>query len=72
LGSSGQNEEKFFVSNSLELRKTWIRQFGGKGTIPSEVRKQRPSQGGEEVLLIGADTLSPQLWQKVSNTELKS
>lgn len=72
LGARHGEEEKLFVSNSLELRKSWIRQFGGFGTIPSEVKKQRPAQGGHAVLLIGADTLSQNLWQQLEAAPTKS
>jgi hypothetical protein len=71
LGSDSDPGVKNFVSNSLELRKTWIRQFGGKGTIPSELLKQRPKEGGKTVLLIGTDTLSPKLWERVSNSSVQ-
>jgi hypothetical protein len=72
LGADSEEDaNKFFVSNSLELRKTWIRQFGGKGTIPSEIQKQRPPHGGETVLLIGSDTLSLPLWQQMTRADMK-
>lgn len=72
LGAHHPPGEKVFVSNSLELRRTWIRQFGGHGIIPSELRKNRPANGGEEVLMIGSDTISPQLWSQISKVELKN
>jgi hypothetical protein len=64
LGARHEESERLFVSNSLDLRKTWIRQFGGTGSVPSEVKKQK-AQGSNTVLLIGSETLSPNLWEKL-------
>jgi hypothetical protein len=64
LGARHEESDKLFVSNSLDLRKTWIRQFGGMGSVPSEVKKQR-AQGSNTVLLIGSDSLSTKLWDQL-------
>jgi hypothetical protein len=72
LGADTEKDtSKFFVSNSLDLRKNWIRQYGGKATIPSDVLKKRPSQGAEAVVLVGSDTLSAKLWDQITHAEIE-
>jgi molybdenum-dependent DNA-binding transcriptional regulator ModE len=71
LGARHPEADRVFVSNSLDLRKTWIRQFGGAGIIPSEVKSRRPSHDWHAVLLIGSDTLSPTLWKELAKVPEK-
>jgi hypothetical protein len=52
---------KLLVSNSLEIRRAWIRKFGGHGAIPTEVRK-KAEKGDHSVWMIGTDSLSAGLW----------
>lgn len=58
------------VSNSLAVKKDWLRLFGGTTTIPSEPKKTR-AQDGAQVLLIGSDLLTPSFWQKLLRTTPK-
>lgn len=56
------------VSNSLAIRKAWISQYGGTGTLPSEVRMNRGSPLKENdvpVLLVGSEGLSEEYWKRV-------
>ena len=60
-----------FVSNSLEARRRWIREYGGAGVLPSEVRPSKgrgTSRESEPVpaLLIGAEDLPSEFWRKAA------
>lgn len=57
--------EKSVVSNSLYVRKEWLKKYGGSGTIPSELVDQA-RDGYGEVMLIGGDWLDPHIWQTLS------
>lgn len=61
---------KVFVSNSLEVRKSWISQYGGVGQIPSSVSKQKPQKDAQAVLVIATDQLSPQLWERIARYKM--
>jgi len=52
------------ISNSLALRQNWLSTYGGTGTIPTEARKGR-GKGHYIVYLIGADLLSPKIWNQI-------
>jgi hypothetical protein len=57
---------RILVSNSLEVRKTWIAQFGGTGILPSQVRKEKGAKAGDvPVLIVGAEDLGSAFWKKV-------
>jgi hypothetical protein len=55
-------ESKTLVSNSLFVRKLWLEQNGGVGSMPSALF-DKPRKGADEVLLIGGDWLDPHVWQ---------
>jgi hypothetical protein len=58
--------EKVLISNSLSIRKGWLQAFGGTGTLPSEPKKRQSSRlDTEKILLIGAETLSRSVWEKL-------
>jgi DNA-binding transcriptional LysR family regulator len=58
--------EKVLISNSLSIRRDWLHRYGGQGTLPSEPKKQKSSRlDTEPILLIGAETVSPVLWEKI-------
>lgn len=60
-------EPPTLVSNSLDVRKRWIAAHGGTGTLPSEIRKGKPSRPNEvPALLLGADDLPHAFWEKAS------
>lgn len=52
------------VSNSLAIKKEWIRIVGGTGALPSEPRPGK-HKDEEPVMLIGSELLSPVLWEKM-------
>jgi len=67
-GEKNSDGTQVFVSNSLEVRRQWLEKFGGKGVLPTEIRKDGNSKGKEvPVLLIAGDELPAALWQQVSS-----
>lgn len=54
------------VSNSLAIKRDWMRLFLGTTTIPSEPRRTRASTG-IDVLMVGSDLLTPTLWQGLTD-----
>lgn len=56
--------QKYFISNSLALRKLWLTKFGGHGMLPGKVRKQKAKEL-LPVLLIANDLFNEQLWPLV-------
>lgn len=61
--------DHLLVSNSLAVKKDWLGEFGGTGTLPSEPRRTKDSQS-KLILLIGSDLLSPPLWERIRNASL--
>lgn len=58
--------EKVLISNSLAIRREWLKEFGGTGTLPSAPKKRQSSRADtERVLLLGAETLSRAVWEKL-------
>ena len=63
-GHKKRNSEKVLISNSLSVREKWIREFGGRGTIPSNIEKRsRPKPGEVPVLLLAPDHIPKRLWE---------
>lgn len=62
-----QSFEHIFVSNSLAIKREWLFEFGGVGTVPSAAVKGKPRADEEPVLLIGSQTLSPLLWEQIES-----
>jgi LysR family transcriptional regulator, transcriptional activator for aaeXAB operon len=59
---------KVLVSNSLLVRKDWIENRGATGVLPSPVRKTRePGEDDEPVSVIGSESLTPSLWERISS-----
>lgn len=59
------------VSNSLAMRELWIKEFGGSGFFPSEVRKKKTNEPSEvPVYLIGSELLNPTVWGKIQKFPL--
>jgi DNA-binding transcriptional LysR family regulator len=62
----GKPPEKLLISNSLAIRREWFQAFGGTGTLPSEPKRRQSSRlDTERILLVGAETLSPALWERL-------
>ncbi|MFZ4403811.1 MAG: LysR family transcriptional regulator [Pseudobdellovibrionaceae bacterium] len=55
------------VTNSLAIKKDWLKQFGGTGWIPTKM-KQTKAENAEPVLLIGSDILNPKLWSTIEKS----
>lgn len=64
---TADKSQKLFVSNSLAARQLWFKRFGGQGILPSPLLKG-PARAAKElsVLLIGHETLAPNLWKVLS------
>ncbi len=54
------------VCNSLALRREWLHELGGTGSLPVDAKKGR-GKGYYSVFLIGSDLISPKLWSSVSD-----
>jgi len=52
------------VSNSLDVRRHWLKEIGGVGVLPSDAKTGR-GKGQYTISLIGSELLSPKLWEKV-------
>jgi DNA-binding transcriptional LysR family regulator len=63
--SQRPTEERLLVSNSLALRREWVRAGRGAGLLPSELRRGKGGAGDQPVYLIAHDYLGPRTWQKV-------
>lgn len=59
--------EKVLISNSLGIRREWFDRFGGKGTLPSAPKKKQNSKlDTEPIILVGSETLSRSVWEKLA------
>ncbi len=64
--------DRFFVSNSLEIRKEWLRRFGGAGTIPASTLKEQPSKSSDvPVYLLGGEHLNPSVWTQLEAVDFR-
>lgn len=52
------------VSNSLALRRQWLSDIGGTGSLPTSATKGK-GKGFYSILLFGSDLLSPPVWKKI-------
>lgn len=50
------------ISNSLAVKKDWLKKHGGIGSIPAEP-KRGTAADQEPVLLIGSEIISPNVWE---------
>jgi DNA-binding transcriptional LysR family regulator len=62
--------QKILVSNSLAIRRNWIENHGGSGSIPSDVRRRKTSDGDHAVLLVANDVMNPALWARLEQIRL--
>lgn len=63
--AKGLDVGKIIVSNSLEVRKNWLLEYGGTGIVPSDVQPKKTSADQHAVILLGSDQFSPALWEKI-------
>lgn len=61
--------KKTLVSNSLEIRKSWIQKYGGEGILPSSV-SLKAYKGASPVVLIGHESISVKLWHTIQDLRL--
>jgi DNA-binding transcriptional LysR family regulator len=60
-----QPNQRFFVSNSLLMRKEWLEHHGGSGHVPSSIHMEPVKElHDQEVLVIGSDLLNPKIWER--------
>lgn len=64
--------KKILVSNSLQLRKRWLYEMGGKGSIPSPILHRKNSREGIPVTLLAQDTFHPELWKGINDCAKKA
>lgn len=53
------------VSNSLAVRKDWLKSPGGMGRLPTEMKRGKARGEHEPVYMIGSEILSPILWDVI-------
>ncbi len=63
-GKEPQDFEHILVSNSLAIRKEWLKTFGGSGFLPTEARKGK-AKDHEPIMMIGSEVLNPLLWDQL-------
>lgn len=68
---SNPKEGPVLLSNSLALRRLWIEQYGGKGLMPSEVRRRKHKETDLPVYLIGSDLLHEAVWKRLEEMEFQ-
>lgn len=59
---SKKQKSKKLISNSLAIRTSFQKTYGGSCSLPTEVTTEEPERGGIPVLVIGQDTLSKEIW----------
>lgn len=63
-------DERVLVSNSLEVRKRWLKQKNTHGRLPSPLRKKASgNEWDKPVLLIGSDDLSSSFWEMIGKVK---
>ncbi|MEK6555116.1 MAG: LysR family transcriptional regulator [Bdellovibrionota bacterium] len=63
--SAAPSEQKYFISNSLALRKQWLTQFKGHGILPGSVKKKN-AKDLLPVVLIASELFNESLWKTVT------
>jgi len=56
--------EHTLVSNSLSVRKNWLKEFGGTGILPVDAKTGR-GKGQYVIYLIGSNLLTPKIWENI-------
>lgn len=72
-GKKSEPGDRVLISNSLQIRREWFQRYGGVGTLPSiPTRKAKLKKETEPVLMVGAETLSKNIWDGVVKAALGS
>ena len=53
------------VSNSLDIRRRWLKERGGTGILPVDAKTGK-GRGPYTIYLLGSEMLSPRLWDKIT------
>lgn len=56
--------EQFMVSNSLQIRSSWLQDYGGTGTLPVDAKRGK-GKGHYSVMLLGNDLMSLRMWEQI-------
>jgi hypothetical protein len=54
-----------FISNSLSIRRQWLKEHGGTGSLPVDAKTGK-GKGQYTIYLYGSHIISPSLWNKIS------
>lgn len=65
-----KGSQKLVVSNSLAVRRHWITDRDGNGSIPSDVRRRKSSDSDTPVVLIASDLMNPAVWARLEQIRL--
>lgn len=57
---------QYLVSNSLQVRARWLKDYGGTGTLPVDAKRGK-GKGHYSVFLIGNDLMSSNLWEQIED-----
>lgn len=63
-------DHPILISNSLSIRKQWIKSDGGQGLIPSDFRRKKSLDTDLPVLLMASDMFNSTLWQRFEQFRL--
>jgi hypothetical protein len=53
-----------FVSNSLDMRRRWLKEMGGTGILPVDAKTGK-GRGPYTIYALGSELLSPRLWKSI-------
>jgi len=60
------SKQKILISNALFVRKLWVEEFGGTGTLPSTLTKKKPTaKEVHPVLCVGQTRIPKSMWDKL-------
>ncbi len=67
-----KSKKRTIVSNSLDIRKRWLKDFGGQSVLPSTLHFKKASQTEEaRVILLAQDDFNHQLWKIITDIDLE-
>jgi len=60
-------DKKMLISNSLSIRESWLKTYGGTGILPADAKAGK-GKGQFTIYLIGHDLFSPRIWKTISDS----
>jgi LysR family transcriptional regulator, transcriptional activator for aaeXAB operon len=57
--------ERILISNSLQVRRHWLRELGGTGALPVDAKRGR-GKGYYSIMMIANDLLPMKLWEQIA------